>query len=220
MATVIQIKRSTTTATPPSLANGEVSYTSNGDILYIGSNGAIIPIGGKRTPGTLTANQALVANATSYMDVLRTANLFVGTISINVINNTSNSTVLGAASNSELTSTWAIKNYVDTSRSTVFTTVTTTNTDLQTIDSFTFSAARSVEYFISVKNTTDTTYQTTKIILMHNDSAAFLTEYGQIYSNTSLGSYFGGANATHALLQCVPIGANNILHIQIVSKVN
>jgi hypothetical protein len=80
MSNLIQIKRSLTTATPASLANGELAYTANGDILYIGSNGAIVPIGGKRTPGTLTANQALVANSTSGIDKVITGNAVITTL--------------------------------------------------------------------------------------------------------------------------------------------
>ena len=75
MANQIQIKRSTTTATPGSLANGELAFSSNGDVLFIGANGAVEPIGGKRTPGVLTANQALVANSTSGIDKVIVANL-------------------------------------------------------------------------------------------------------------------------------------------------
>jgi len=75
MANQIQIKRSTTTATPGSLANGELAFSSNGDVLFIGANGVVEPVGGKRTPGTLTANQALVANSTSGIDKVIVANL-------------------------------------------------------------------------------------------------------------------------------------------------
>lgn len=74
MANLIQIKRSTTTASPTSLANGEFAYSSNGNVLFIGANGAVEAIGGKRNPGTLTANQALVANSTSGIDKVITAN--------------------------------------------------------------------------------------------------------------------------------------------------
>lgn len=75
MANLIQIKRSLTTSTPSSLANGELAYTANGDVLFIGSNGNVEAVGGKRTPGTLTANQALVANSTSGIDKVIVANL-------------------------------------------------------------------------------------------------------------------------------------------------
>ena len=143
MSTTIQIKRSSNTAIPSSLAVGEPAYSQNSDILYIGgTNGAIIPIGGKRTPGTLTANQALVANATSYMDVLKTANLYIGTVTVNVINTVANSTVLGLPSNSELTSTWAIKTYVDAKSLTPG----GSNTQVQYNDSGTFGGSSALVF--------------------------------------------------------------------------
>lgn len=113
MANLIQIKRSTTTAAASGLANGEMAYTANGDVLFIGSNGSTVAIAGARTPGTLTANQALVANATGYMDVIKTANLYIGTSTVNQINAIGNSTFLGAGSNNELATSYAIKTYID-----------------------------------------------------------------------------------------------------------
>jgi hypothetical protein len=78
MANKIQIKRSTTNAAPTGLANGELAYTANGEILFIGhpdGTTGSIAIGGKRAPGTLTANQALVANSTLGIDKVIVANL-------------------------------------------------------------------------------------------------------------------------------------------------
>ena len=83
MANLIQIKRSLTTSAPGSLANGELAYTANGDVLYIGSNAAVVAIGGKRVPGTLTANQALVANSTSYLDAIKVANATIDKVYAN-----------------------------------------------------------------------------------------------------------------------------------------
>lgn len=121
--TIIQIKRSTTTANPANLQPGELAYTSNGEILFIGSASGsntanVIAIAGQRFPGVLTANQALIANTSSWIDNIQTAKLIIGTpgVTINVasINATSNSTQLGSNSNTELATTWAIQNYVDT----------------------------------------------------------------------------------------------------------
>ena len=80
MPNLIQIKRSLNTAIPTSLANGELAFTANGDVLYIGSNGGIVAIGGKRNPGTLTANQALVANSTSGIDKIIVANASITSV--------------------------------------------------------------------------------------------------------------------------------------------
>lgn len=78
MANKIQIKRSTTNAAPTGLANGELAYTANGGVLFIGhpdGSTGTIAIGGLRNPGTLTANQALVANSTLGIDKVIVANL-------------------------------------------------------------------------------------------------------------------------------------------------
>ena len=77
MSNLIQIKRSLNTANPVSLANGELAYTANGDVLFVGSNNTIVAVGGARNPGTLTANQALVANATSGIDKVIVANAVI-----------------------------------------------------------------------------------------------------------------------------------------------
>jgi len=83
MSNLIQIKRSLDTSVPATLANGELAFTANGDVLYVGSNSTIVAIGGKRVPGTLTANQALVANATSYLDAIKVANATIDKIYAN-----------------------------------------------------------------------------------------------------------------------------------------
>ena len=64
----IQLKYSANTSTPSSLANGEPAYATNGEVLFIGSNNAVIAVAGKRDPGTLTANQAIVVDANSFID--------------------------------------------------------------------------------------------------------------------------------------------------------
>lgn len=83
MANLIQIKRSEITATPTSLANGELAFSGNSDVLFIGNFGTVTPIGGVRSPGTLTANQALVANSSSGIDKVIAGNVVVQTITAN-----------------------------------------------------------------------------------------------------------------------------------------
>jgi hypothetical protein len=119
--TIIQIKRSTTTGTPANLQPGELAYTSNGEVLFIGSVvgtdvANVVAIAGKRTPGVLTANQALIANTSSWIDKVQTSKLIIGTTSetANITAFTTDGTLAGAnVSNSTIASTWAIKDYVD-----------------------------------------------------------------------------------------------------------
>lgn len=82
----IQIKRSATNSTVPALSNGELAFTANGGILYIGHPDGTtgnIRIGGREFPGTLTANQALVANATSGIDKIIVANAAISQLNAN-----------------------------------------------------------------------------------------------------------------------------------------
>jgi hypothetical protein len=83
MSNLIQIKRSENTATPTSLANGELAFSSNGNVLFVGNFGTVLPIAGERNPGTLTANQALVANSTSGIDKIIVANAEIRSITAN-----------------------------------------------------------------------------------------------------------------------------------------
>lgn len=73
----IQIKRSIANSTVTGLNPGELAFTANGKILYIGNpaDGTSVRIAGLQSPGTLTANQALVANSTSGIDKVIVANL-------------------------------------------------------------------------------------------------------------------------------------------------
>jgi len=79
---LIQIKRSATNAVIPALSPGEMAFTQAGNTLFIGApdNSGNIRIGGEMVPGTLTANQALVANSTSGINRVKTANLEVNLI--------------------------------------------------------------------------------------------------------------------------------------------
>lgn len=77
MANKIQIKRSVSTAAVTGLSNGELAFTQASNTLWIGlpDGTGVLAIGGARVPGTLTANQALVANATGGIDKVIVANL-------------------------------------------------------------------------------------------------------------------------------------------------
>ena len=84
----IQIKRSAATSSPTTLNPGELAFsnvTGGSGVLFIGStDGAtVVPIAGVRNPGTLTANQALVANSTSGINQIITSNVTLQYLSAN-----------------------------------------------------------------------------------------------------------------------------------------
>lgn len=86
MTATLKVKRSTTTAAPSALENGELAYSANSNKLFIGrpggTTGDIDAIGGKlyidmldHTAGTLTASSAIVVDSDSKIDVLNVDNL-------------------------------------------------------------------------------------------------------------------------------------------------
>ena len=85
MANIIKIKRSTSTAVPASIQEGELAYSESSNKLFFavnaGSNATAI-IGGKlytdmldQTAGTLTASSAILVDANSKIDNLLVDNL-------------------------------------------------------------------------------------------------------------------------------------------------
>ena len=90
MAQTILIKRSTSTATPTSLSNGELAYSAQSNKLFVGrpggGTGDIDAIGGKYYTDIITA--ATASNTASKL-VLRdgSGNFSAGTITANLTGN-------------------------------------------------------------------------------------------------------------------------------------
>jgi len=97
MAQTILIKRSTNTATPSSLSNGELAYSASSNKLFIGrpggGTGDIDAIGGKHFTDIITG--ATAANTASKL-VLRdgSGNFSAGTITASLTGNASTATAL------------------------------------------------------------------------------------------------------------------------------
>ena len=83
---LIQIKRSTSNASVPTLAAGELAFTQASNTFFVGApdgSSGNIPIGTKLNYGTLTANSVLVANSTSGIDKIIVANAVITRVTAN-----------------------------------------------------------------------------------------------------------------------------------------
>jgi len=100
MAGTIQVKRSANTSAPTALEFGELAWASNGQVLHIGREDSdtsnLVAIGGIRSPGTLTANQALVTNSSSSINEIKAANVYFDTIK-QAVNTEANVTMTGTS---------------------------------------------------------------------------------------------------------------------------
>jgi len=84
---------------------------------------------------------------------------------------------------------------------------TTNGPLIQNVDSFamTFNAA---EYLISVVDNTANNFYASKLLVTHNSSNGFVTEYGSITSNSNIGTFSAGANSTAVILRFTPTSSN------------
>ena len=137
MAQTILIKRSSGTAVPTSLANGELAYSSSSDKLFVGrpggGTGDIDAIGGKYYTDIITA--ATAANTASKL-VLRdgSGNFVAGTITANLTGNVTGN-VTGNTSGTALTVTQAAQTAI-----TSLGTLTALQVDNLNLNGNTFSA--------------------------------------------------------------------------------
>lgn len=89
--------------------------------------------------------------------------------------------------------------------------VTSANSANQVIDSFSTSSYRSVKYILQVTSGTD--YQTSEVILLHNDTNSFTSEYGVVVTNGSLMTYDTDISSGNVRLLATPV--NNINTIKL-----
>ena len=89
--------------------------------------------------------------------------------------------------------------------------ITSSNTANQVLDLFNTSLYRSVKYNIQVSSGSD--YQSSELLLIHNDTNSYVTEYGLVYTNNVLMNYDTDINSSNARLLMSPV--NNINTIKI-----
>lgn len=88
---------------------------------------------------------------------------------------------------------------------------TSTNTDVQLLDSFSATDYRAGKYLISIKDTDNTEYQSTEIMIMHDDSATYSTEYATLISTATLGTFTSNIDSGTIRLYVAPTNGNNVI---------
>lgn len=97
----------------------------------------------------------------------------------------------------------------DNPTTTVSSTVSTTNQTV--VDTFDSAVYRTAKYLVQVTHGTD--YHVTEILLIHNDTATFITEFGTIFTNGSLATFDATYNAGDIELLCTPVNANSVVKV-------
>ena len=77
------------------------------------------------------------------------------------------------------------------------------------VDSFVKTAFRSAKYYIQI--TSGTNYHVTEVLLLHDGSDVFITEYATIFSNTSLGNVTAAINSANVELIVAPTDSSSVV---------
>jgi hypothetical protein len=96
-------------------------------------------------------------------------------------------------------------NFIEASSNSIATTTTANNV----VDSFVKTAFRSAKYYIQI--TSGTNYHVTEVLLLHDGSEVFITEYATIFSNTSLGNVTAAINSANVELIVAPTDSSSVV---------
>ena len=102
--------------------------------------------------------------------------------------------------------------FADNSALTPIETPLTTTTANQVADSFQSTAYRTAKYLVQMTSGTD--YHSTEILLIHDGTTVYMTEYGTIFTNASLGTFDGDISSGLVRLLVTPATINTTIKIQ------
>lgn len=91
--------------------------------------------------------------------------------------------------------------------------ITTTTTALAVLDTFLPTQFRSAKYLVQVFNTNTSNYQTSEVLVIHNGTSAFLTEYAQVDTGGVLGIMDADIIGGNVRLTFTPTNANNRIRV-------
>jgi len=89
----------------------------------------------------------------------------------------------------------------------------TTNTNpTQTVDSFSSIAYRSSKYVLQITNASN--YQATELLVTHDGTNVYVTEYATLSTNGNLGTFTAVIASNNVQLQFTPVNAVNVLKFE------
>jgi hypothetical protein len=87
---------------------------------------------------------------------------------------------------------------------------TSTSSVQQVVDSWPTASFRTAHYMLQITDTTTTAYQASQIMLLQDGTDVFLTEYADIYTSTSLGSWSADISSGLVELLFTPNNSDNM----------
>jgi hypothetical protein len=84
---------------------------------------------------------------------------------------------------------------------------TVSGTLIQTADAWPIASYRSAEYLVQLTDTATTSYQISKILVLHDGTNSLITEYAQLNNNGLIGTFTSDINSGNVRLRLIPTTA-------------
>ena len=81
-----------------------------------------------------------------------------------------------------------------------------------TLDSFAHATFRVAKYIVSVKNTTDSDYQAIEILMFHDGTNVYLTQYASIFDNGAQAEFDADISGTDVRLRVTPASGDSMTY--------
>ena len=164
--------------------NHNQGLTVFGDVPSIDTaSGALIVNGGAGISGNINIGSSAYVNgnisANGNITAGGTLNV-TGATSLGPLNVHNTAQVNALVSNTAVSgNTWVLDGNAYTS----------TNTFQQVVDAWPLTAYRTAHYLVQVTDQTNSKYQSAQVMLIHDGTDVYITEYNDIYTNGSLGDF-------------------------------
>lgn len=79
-----------------------------------------------------------------------------------------------------------------------------------TLDSFAAATFRTAKYLVQVHNTTDSDYQSLEIVMFHDGTTVYLTQYASIFDNGAQATFDADINGGNVRLRVTPASADSM----------
>ena len=188
------------------LFSGNISATNASFTTINATSAGIVTITANTTNTVYLNTSNVVVNSSISVGVvsINTNYIALGNSTVNVQISTPNSTQISNGSYYlNANSAWSV--ITNPYNPATNGSVTTSGTTLQLIDYYPMATFKTVEYTINVNDNTANNHYASKILTTHDGTVGYSTEYGQITTNTAVGTFSVTANATSVLLNFTPV---------------
>jgi len=150
-----------------------------------------------------TGNAAITGNFTvagQFISGNTTVNTVANSTSLTISNTTVSTTITGPTASQYGNNFHLASNGAWTFVSVSNGSVQHSGNNLFGIDAFPMTAFNGAEYLLSVKDNVVNNYYTSKVLVTHDTTNPYITEYASFVTNNSIGVFTAGSNTTHVIL--------------------